>query len=257
MLAAGEGKRLKKYTQETPKGMLDFLGKTLIERQLEVFRANKINDLAIVRGFESNKIQYPGVQYFYNKDYATTNMVASLYEAKSFLTDDTIIAYTDIVFNHDVIAKLKDAPGDIVCVVDKNWANYWKKRYGKVDFDCESLQLNTDGSVKALGKDTLDMSLIDARIVGLYKFSKKGTELFQSLWAKYAQEYWEKPWQVSGKTFRNAYMTDLMQSFIDNGIKVSTLQIDNGWLEFDTNEDYEKAIDWYKDGSIKEFVNLR
>ena len=38
ILAAGQGTRLKKYTQDLPKGMLKFMGKTIIERQIELYR---------------------------------------------------------------------------------------------------------------------------------------------------------------------------------------------------------------------------
>ena len=38
ILAAGQGTRLKKYTENIPKGMLSFMGKTIIERQIEMYR---------------------------------------------------------------------------------------------------------------------------------------------------------------------------------------------------------------------------
>ena len=38
ILAAGSGTRLKKYTQNLPKGMLLFMGKTIIERQIETIQ---------------------------------------------------------------------------------------------------------------------------------------------------------------------------------------------------------------------------
>ena len=39
ILAAGMGTRLDKYTKELPKCMLNFEGKTLIERQVETLRS--------------------------------------------------------------------------------------------------------------------------------------------------------------------------------------------------------------------------
>ena len=38
ILAAGQGTRLKKYTESLPKGMLMFMGKTILERQIELYR---------------------------------------------------------------------------------------------------------------------------------------------------------------------------------------------------------------------------
>ena len=63
-----------------------------------------------------------------------------------------------------------------------------------------------------------------------------------------------KPWQQSGKTVRKAYMTDLLNAIIESGEKVKAEHFHNGWIEFDTNEDYENACKWIEDGSIREFI---
>ena len=55
ILAAGSGTRLKKYTENLPKGMLSFMGKTIIERQIQIYRSCGIQDIIIVRGFVSRK----------------------------------------------------------------------------------------------------------------------------------------------------------------------------------------------------------
>jgi len=47
-----------------------------------------------------------------------------------------------------------------------------------------------------------------------------------------------------------------LQSGIDNSWKVMANKIKRGWMEFDTNEDYENALRWYKTGKIKEFIDL-
>ena len=75
ILAAGQGTRLKKYTQDLPKGMLEFQGKTMIQRQIELYRRCGIGDIVVVRGFAGKKITYEGVKYYTNADYANTNMV--------------------------------------------------------------------------------------------------------------------------------------------------------------------------------------
>ena len=60
ILAAGQGTRLKKYTQDLPKGMLKFMGKTIIERQIELYRKCGVEDITVVRGFAGEKIAYVG-----------------------------------------------------------------------------------------------------------------------------------------------------------------------------------------------------
>ena len=64
----------------------------------------------------------------------------------------------------------------------------------------------------------------------------------------------DKPWMLSGKHIRQAYMTDLLMALIKDGYEVKASHYQNGWVEFDTNEDYETACDWVKSGKIKEFL---
>lgn len=39
-------------------------------------------------------------------------------------------------------------------------------------------------------------------------------------------------------------MTDLLQEPIDRGETARAALVGGGWLEFDTNEDYERQRDW-------------
>ena len=92
ILAAGQGTRLKKYTENLPKGMLMFEGKTVIERQIEMYRKCGIEDIIIATGFAAEKINYSGVKYYKNEDFANTNMVESLLAAKCEFDDDIIVS---------------------------------------------------------------------------------------------------------------------------------------------------------------------
>ena len=256
ILAAGSGTRLKKYTQNLPKGMLSFMGKTIIERQLETYRACGINDIIIVRGFAAEKINYPDVTYYTNEDYATTNMVESLLTAKSEFDDDIIVSYSDILFEARLLKAMMASPADFACAVDDNWKAYWLKRYGKVDFDTESLSIDDEDNITELGLENPPLEKIDARYIGLLKFSKKGLSFIQKTMDEAYKEFETKPWQQSGKPIRKAYMTDLLNAIIESGRKVKAVHFKNGWIEFDTNDDYENAMAWVKEDSLKEVLSL-
>ena len=256
ILAAGQGTRLKKYTDNLPKGMLSFMGKTIIERQIEMYRKCGIEDIIVVRGFAADKIQYEGVTYYTNEDYANTNMVESLMVAKSEFHDDVIVSYSDILFEEKMLRAMMKSGGDFVVAVDDNWMPYWEKRYGKVDFDTESLSLDENDNIVELGLESPKLEDIDARYVGLLKFSKKGLEHIQTILEAAYANFEDKPWQQSGKTVRKAYMTDLLQAIIESGHPVKAEKFHNGWIEFDTNEDYENACRWVEDGSIGEILKL-
>lgn len=256
ILAAGQGTRLKKYTENLPKGMLMFDGKTIIERQIEIYNRCGIDKIIVVRGFAADKITYNGVSYYTNRDYANTNMVESLLAAKTEFDDDVIVSYSDILFEERLLKKMMESDADFAVSVDDNWKEYWQMRYGKVDFDTESLSIGEDDSITELGLEAPAIEDIDARYIGFLKFSKAGLKYIEGIMEAAYKEYENKPWQQSGKTVRKAYMTDLLNAIIESGRRVKAVHFDNGWIEFDTNEDYEKAIEWAKNGSIYNIIHL-
>ncbi len=256
ILAAGQGTRLKKYTENLPKGMLSFMGKTIIERQIELYRGSNIKDIIIVTGYASDKINYEGVHYYHNEKYADTNMVESLMCAKDEFTDDVIVSYSDILFEKRLLEEMMANKEEFACAVDYSWKEYWKKRYGRVDFDTESLAINEESSITGLGLENPPIEDISARYIGLLRFSKGGLKCITNIMNDAYEKYEDKPWQQSGKTIRKAYMTDLLNAIIVSGRKVKAVGFDHGWIEFDTNEDYERAMDWITNGSIYDIIDL-
>lgn len=256
ILAAGQGTRLKKYTEHLPKGMLLFNGKTIIERQIEMYRSCGIDKIVIVRGFAADKICYEGVTYYTNEDFANTNMVESLMAARKEFDDDVIVSYSDILFDGNMLKTMSSSKVDFGVAVDDNWQMYWKKRYGKVDFDTESLTIDEYDNIIELGLDSPELTAIDARYIGLLKFSKCGLAKIDKVLSDAYKFYQDKPWQKSGKTVKKAYMTDLLNALIEAGEQVKAVHFNNGWIEFDTNEDYENACEWVKDKSIQTLIQL-
>lgn len=184
ILAAGQGTRLKKYTENLPKGMLEFDKKTIIERQIDTYRRCGISDIIVVRGFAADKIAYPDVRYYENADYAETNMVESLMAAKQEFDDDVIVSYSDILFEEGMLTGMMASAEDFAVAVDDNWQEYWKARYGKVDFDTESLPLDENDNIIELGLEAPGLEEIDARYIGLLKFSRKGLAKVVEIFAR-------------------------------------------------------------------------
>lgn len=256
ILAAGQGTRLKKYTDNLPKGMLSFMGKTIIERQIETFRKCGINNIVVVKGYAAEKIAYDGIKYYINEKYATTNMVESLMTAKKEFDEDIIVSYSDVLFEEKMLLKMMSSDGDFCCAVDEAWKDYWKKRYGKIDFDTESLSIDSEGNINELGLENPNINNISARYIGLLKFTKEGLENIANIMKDAYSKFEDKPWQQSGKTVRKAYMTDLLNALIEKSFKVKAIKFKHGWIEFDTNEDYENAIEWANNGTLKTLINI-
>ena len=256
ILAAGQGTRLKKYTENLPKGMLEFDGKTIIERQIETYRKCGIMDIIVVRGFAADKITYADVKYYENEDYANTNMVESLMAAKQEFDDDVIVSYSDVLFEEGMLRGMMEREDDFAVAVDINWQEYWQARYGKVDFDTESLSLDGNDNIIELGLEAPKLEDIDARYIGLLKFSKNALSEIVAIHDRDYESYQNRPWKQSGKTIRKAYMTDLLQAVIESGNHVKAVKFRNGWIEFYTNEDYETTVKWVENGTIGRFIRL-
>lgn len=256
ILAAGQGTRLKKYTENLPKGMLSFLGQTIIERQIKMYRSCSVDDIIIVRGFAAEKIEYGGVKYYDNMEFAETNMVESLMKASPEFDGDVIVSYSDILFEREMLEKMIIVDADYAVAVDDNWKMYWKKRYGCVDFDTESLSIDEKDCITELGLENPLIKNISARYIGLLKFSKEGLDFIKNIMESAYRDYDDRPWQQSGKPVRKAYMTDLLNAIIEAGKEVRAIKFTNGWIEFDTNEDYEKAVEWAEKDTLREIIAL-
>lgn len=261
ILAAGRGTRLDKYTKDLPKGMLSLDGKTLIQRQVETLRKAGISEIAIVRGYMAEKISLPNIAYFLNPEYETTNMVATLMQARKFAEvskDGVLVCYSDILYETKLVKQLADFAGVVGVLVDDDWQGYWKARLGaKWEGDVESLVYDKNNKIIELGKPTRDISRAMSRYVGMIRFSKSGFASFAKAFDENKAKFWDSaaPWRNS-KSFRKAQMTCMLQELIDRGVNAEAIHTKHGWMEFDTNEDYEKALAWMKDGTIRKFINF-
>ena len=257
ILAAGMGTRLDKYTKDLPKCMLNFNGKTLIERQVETLRACGINEIVIVTGYMKDKIKIKNVNYCHNANYASTNMVASLMCAEKELNDDILVCYGDILYEKRIAKQVIEAPVDIGVAVDIDYLRYWKARLGKWQEDIESFVIGKDGSIAEIGVPNCPLEKARIRYIGLVKFSKKGITLFRELYNKYKKIHWNKneAFKDTKKSFKKLDMTNMLNLIIKSGHKVYPVPIKHGWMEFYTNEDYEKALQWVNNKSIKKFYN--
>lgn len=257
ILAAGMGSRLGKYTEELPKGMLSFCGKPLLQRQVESLRSAGISDISIVRGYQPEKIALAGVRYYENPNYATTNMLASLFAAEDEMNEPFLVCYADILYEPRVVSALIAAECSIGVVADEDYLEYWQARLDDWQSDMESFQIGANGFIAELGTPTRETALAKQRYVGLLKFSEEGLRQLRSEFHRLKDELWDSDarWRNS-KNFRNGYMTDMLQQLIDTGSEVTPVVIRRGWMEFDTTEDYEKAVSWVEDGSLSRFIEL-
>ena len=241
IIAAGLGSRLKSHTKNLPKCMLDFGGKTLLQRQLDSYKKCGIKDISIIRGYKKDKINYKGIKYFQNTDYENNNVLNSVFYAEKVINGNIIISYSDILFDSSVVQRALDSVHDISVVVDIDWRGYYVGRKDHPISEAENVIFNSNNEVEKIGKINTGKEEVHGEFIGMIKLSNRGTEIFKEHFHRLKKIYWNKPFQRA-KIFQKAYLTDFIQELVDIGIKVHCVIIESGWKEIDTVEDYKKAL---------------
>ena len=245
IIAAGLGSRLKKHTENLPKCMLDFGGKTLLQRQLDSYKKNNISDISLIRGYKKEKINYKGIKYFENNDYKNNNILNSIFYAEKIINGNIIISYSDILFDQSVVERTLKSDHDISVVVDIDWRGYYVGRKDHPISEAENVIFNSNNEVEKIGKINTGNEEVHGEFIGMIKLSNRGTEIFKEHFHRLKKIYWNKPFQRA-KIFQKAYLTDFIQELVDIGIKVHCVIIESGWKEIDTVEDYKKALVGFK-----------
>ena len=237
ILAAGEGTRLRPYTLDRPKCMVEIDGVSLIDRQLEVLKSEGIGDIVIIGGYKSEMLKRGDIKLKVNDRYFETNMVWTLFSAEEELEGDIIVSYGDIVYSKNILKALIKSKADIAVTIDKKWEGYWRERNENPLDDAETLKLRKDGTISEIGQKPSSLEEIEGQYMGLMKFSSEGVRQIKSAFHSALESG-----KLLGKEVENSYMTDLLQFIVSIGGKVASVQIDEDWVEVDTVEDLHAPI---------------
>jgi choline kinase len=246
ILAAGEGKRLRPFTEDKPKCLVKISGKTILDWQIETAKACGIEEIVVVRGYRSEMISYANIKYFENVNYATTNMVASLWTAESVFEDAFIVSYADIIYEPEVLRALIASKTPINVVIDLGWKAYWKKRFENILSDAETLMIDEKGRIRNIGQKPISVDQIQGQYIGLMSFLNEGVskvrETYEGLQNDRPPNH-----SATGKTDVNKlFMTDFIQAIIDSGFPVLPVFINRGWVEIDSANDIKIANECIK-----------
>ena len=237
ILAAGEGTRLRPYTLDRPKCMVEIDGVSLIDRQLEVLKSEGIGDIVIIGGYKSEMLKRGDIKLKVNARYFETNMVWTLFSAEEELEGDVIVSYGDIVYSKNILKALIKSKADIAVTIDMKWEGYWRERNENPLDDAETLKLRKDGTISEIGQKPSSLEEIEGQYMGLMKFSSEGVRQIKSAFHSALESG-----KLLGKEVENSYMTDLLQFIVSIGGKVASVQIDEDWVEVDTVEDLHAPI---------------
>lgn len=251
ILAAGQGTRLRPLTDHRPKALVELCGSSLIDRQTKALRMCGARSVSVIGGYRADCLAERGYLTHENTRFASTNMVATLFEAGRDLftgADDLIVSYGDIVCEPRVIRSLEKCHAEIAVTVDTGWRPYWELRHREPLVDAETLKLDANGCLREIGKKPRDYSEIEAQYMGLFKVR---TDCLAPLLKFY--DALDRTSSYDGQTFANMYMTSFLQHLIDEGWELRAVPVEHGWLEVDSMDDLMLYHRLQAEGNLSEY----
>lgn len=249
--AAGFEKQLMPLIQDKPKCLLDIKGRTILERQVTTLNEVHIKDIAVIRGYQKDKIALPNLRYYDNDRFEETGDLASIFCAENELKGRCLLLYADIIFETGILLKLLKSPADITVVVDQAWADHRRhglpRPHAKPDLvlmdhppEARYRFVPPDGPARLvkIGQH-LDPDQAHGEFIGLAMLSERGTDILKAAYKK-ATATSDRPFHEAA-SLAKASLTDMLQELVDQGHTVSCLTIYKGWMEVDTFEDYQQA----------------
>ena len=177
ILAAGQGSRLGHLTDDRPKCLIEFGGKSLLDWQLDTLAANGVDEVVVVTGFRDDQIEAvlakrsggPKVRTVFNPFFKVADNLGSLYLVRGELTGDCLVWNGDTLVSDALMARVVGNVGqDGICVtIDR------KDAY---DDDDMKVVVDPDGRLRAIGKRIKDR--VNAESIGLLAFRRGGAERF-------------------------------------------------------------------------------
>ena len=250
LIAAGRGKRLGPHTEEIPKCMVQVGARPILGWVWRAFEAAGIEELVVIRGYRGDTLEAfarglaPRVSFVDNAGWQTNNILLSLMTARRFLDRPCLLSYSDIIFTPSVArAAAIESDAEIGLVIDRRFRDIYQGRTEHPLEEGEVSDLMPDGSVARVGKQALPPGGAIGEYIGLTRLGERGVATVARALDRLAHDYAERedqPFQRAAR-YRNAYLTDLWQQLIDDGIRIDPILIDGQWREIDTGQDLERA----------------
>jgi choline kinase len=177
ILSAGQGSRLGHLVDDRPKCLIDFTGRSLLDRQLDTLEANGVNEAVVVTGFHDELVQQavdkrsggPNVRTIFNPFYKVADNTGSLFMAREELKGDCLVWNGDTLVSRGLMRRVVGNDRSGICVtIDR-----------KAAYDEDDMKVVEDGGkLKAIGK-RLELGAVNAESIGLLAFRSGGAEQFR------------------------------------------------------------------------------
>lgn len=257
--AAGDprpGSDLGELVADKPLCMLEAGGKTLLDREVDLFTSCGIQDITVVGGYLGDRIKTGVGRVVMNPEYGATGEAYSILASRPYWKSKCVFVYSDVVFDRQILERLSASPHQATIVIDRAFQK--RPKPGKVidlvladnlapNSTGRRLELSTFKQVFRIGQ-SVNPGLANYEFIGMAYFQEEGLEELGRAWDEAQNEFRDRPF-YDAPGVRQADFTDLLQYLIDRGFPVRGLEIEHGWSEIRSLEDLERVRSHYRAGS--------
>jgi len=238
---------LEPLLEDVPLAMLDINGKPLLQRNVETLHISKLYDISIIRGYQKDSFDIEAIQYFDNPKYQSEGILSSIMCAQNQMDSKTLLIYSDILFENSLVEHLKSVESDFVVVVDNSFRRT-AKRNKKLDLVITKEKLPSGNriltyerlyQVERIGS-VFPEEAASAEFIGMAMLSEKGSRIFKKEYHDALVAYKNNPFYESESIYQ-ASLEDFLQHLIELGYRVEAMQVNSGWMEVHTLDDYKYA----------------
>src|SRR5689334_3559705 len=114
ILSAGRGSRLGSLVNDRPKCLIDFDGRSLLDRQLDALASNGVAEAVVVTGFREELVREaiarrsggPNVRTVFNPLYMVADNLGSVLRAREELVGDCLVWNGDTLVSAELMRKV-------------------------------------------------------------------------------------------------------------------------------------------------------
>ena len=175
ILSAGQGSRLAPLTATTPKCLIDFHGRSLLEWQVMALAAAGVDRMTVVTGFEAQQVRdrlaarAPSVATLHNPFYRIADNISSVWLARAALAEgDAIVLNGDTLLSPALIAQAIAGATQPVSVTTAI----------KPAYDGDDMKVTLSGGRVTAVSKLLPPGETDAESIGMLVFKGNGGAAF-------------------------------------------------------------------------------
>ena len=239
IIGAGSGARLGSFARKLPKSLIEINKKTIIQRQISLFKNNGIFDIIIITGPYSEKFNLTDITYVHDENHLEHDILGSLMEARNYIKGYVLLTYSDILFDESILRQIIETKSDISIPIDMNWEDKYNGRIEHPKSEAENVLLDQNGKIIQIKKNIQNSNNKIGEFLGIVKLSDLGSKIFVEQYEKLLKNH--KGQFHSASSLVKAYLTDMIQDLIDSKISITPIFISGNWCEIDTHQDLEIA----------------